>query len=56
MRPYREVRRSKFVFGPGGPSCSCCTKGHPRTWKPLERRATRRIVSEALRILSRSIA
>lgn len=39
MRPTASV---KYKPGVGGPTCVCCTKGHPRTWKPKLRRQERR--------------
>jgi len=35
-------KRNRFHLGPGGITCTCCTPGHPRRWKALERRTIRR--------------
>lgn len=40
MKPSSSL---KYRLGPGGLTCACCTKGHPRKWKHKHRRAERRV-------------
>ncbi len=40
----------KFMRGPGGSGCPCCTFGHPSSWKAQARRAARRAAKLTLKL------